>query len=110
MPLCFRLSLFLLICHAAMVSPIVALEKSAPLFTPTGRGVTLETNRYRATIENGALVLFFNKFTSEEYLNGFDALAPHLPHLPSGVGNQNGEAALESDIFELTVGVEEASG
>lgn len=63
-------------------------------FTPTDRGVLVETDRYRASIHDGALVNFVNKLTGEEYLNGADAVTPLLPHLPGGLGSQAGDEAL----------------
>lgn len=71
-------------------------------FEETPRGVAVETDRYRAEIKDGALTGFFNKLTNEEYLSGAESLAPLAPHIPSGLGTQNGEAAFAAaaKLFE----------
>lgn len=61
--------------------------------TADDRGVSIETENYLARIVDGSLTGFLNKLTGEEYLAGAAALKPLLPHLPSGLGTQNGEAA-----------------
>jgi len=69
---------------------------------PGPRGVTVETDRYRAEIVDGALVGVLNKLTGEEYLRGEGALAPVIPHLPSGLGSQSGAGAMEAARKILT--------
>jgi hypothetical protein len=72
---------------------LVLNSHAATTFEKSPRGVVVETDRFRAVIEDGALTGFFNKLTSEEYLSGAQALAPVSPHLPSGLGSQNGKDA-----------------
>jgi hypothetical protein len=85
---------------AAILAVWAAAFTAAPAATspiqPTERGAIVETERYRATIENGLLVSFLNKLTQEEYLDPQADLAAVRPHLPAGLGTQNGEAALEA--------------
>ena len=56
--------------------------------TAEARGATVETDRYRATIRDGAIAGFFNKLTREEYLAPNARPDEWLPHLPSGLGTQ----------------------
>ena len=67
-----------------------------PKWTQTERGVVVETDRYKAEIRSGVLVGFFNKLTNEEYLDASADLAKVLPHLPTGLSTQNGEAAFKA--------------
>ncbi len=65
-------------------------------FSPTPRGIVVETDKFQAEIVDGSLTGFLNKFSGEQYLRGETALAPILPHLPSGLGTQEGPGALEA--------------
>jgi len=62
----------------------------------TERGAIAETSRFRIEFSDGALVSLLNKLTSEEYLDTRADLAATMPHLPSGLGTQHGEAALNA--------------
>jgi hypothetical protein len=62
--------------------------------TKTDRGALVETNRYKATFLNGVLTGVVNKLTDEEYLDKYAKPEAYLPHLPSGLGTQNGAPAL----------------
>ncbi len=62
-----------------------------PKITQTEKGAVIETDRYKAEISAGVMVSFINKFTGEEYLDKSTDLAKIQPHLPSGLGTQNGE-------------------
>lgn len=81
-----------------LIAPAMAQSdpEAQAAFTPDARGITVETDRYRAAIVNGALVSFLNKFTDEEYLRGPEELAPLLPHVPSGLGTQDGKEAFQA--------------
>lgn len=65
-------------------------------FQQTPTGATLETDRYRAEFRAGVLTGFYNKLTKEEYLDASSDLTKVLPHLPTGLGTQNGEAAFKA--------------
>lgn len=62
--------------------------------TQTDKGAVVETDRYKAEISGGVIVSFINKFTSEEYLDKSADLGQILPHLPSGLGTQDGNECL----------------
>jgi hypothetical protein len=70
--------------------------ESFPVFAKTDRGLRVETDRYEVKFENGVIVRLFNKLTDEEYLDPQANLESILPHLPSGLGTQNGEPAREA--------------
>lgn len=57
--------------------------------TATPRGATVETERYRVTIRDGAVTGFFNKLTREEYLAQSARAEEWRPHLPAGLGTQH---------------------
>lgn len=61
--------------------------------TPTERGATVETPKYRIEFRNGVLVSMFNKLTREQYLDSEADLSETVAHLPSGLGSQYGETA-----------------
>jgi len=67
-----------------------------PVFEKTDRGVRVGTDRYEVEFANGVLVRLFNKLTKEDYLDAKADLGRILPHLPAGMGTQNGEAAREA--------------
>ena len=67
--------------------------RAAAAISATGRGVVVETERYRAEIVDGALTGFVNKLTGEEYLSGADSFVPVRPHIMAGLGTQNGAEA-----------------
>jgi hypothetical protein len=74
-----------------LLSSVLAWPQSlwAGPISATARGATVETDRYRATIRDGALAGFLNKLTGEEYLKS-DALPEDWrSNLPSGLGTQN---------------------
>src|SRR5437868_5178496 len=60
----------------------------------TPRGARVDTDRYHAEFRDGVLVSLINKLTQEEYLDPSADLAAVSPHLPSGLGTQNGDPAL----------------
>ena len=82
-------------CVLALVS-LLCRAAAGAAFAQTDRGMVVETERYRATITNGVVVSFVNKLTSEEYLDLGADLSKIVPHLPSGLGTQNGEGAMET--------------
>ncbi len=55
----------------------------------TARGATVETDRYRATIRDGAVTGFLNKLTGEEYVKPSASPEEWRSNLPSGLGTQN---------------------
>ncbi len=80
---------------------LLVLTFGSPAFagttlTPTADGVTVETDRYHATIAGGVVKSFLNKLTGEEYLDTTADVSKVLPHLPAGLGTQEGEAAYAS--------------
>ncbi len=82
---------------AGMALGIVLLAgdvEAVGVLTPTARGVTVETERYKVTIENGVVSAILNKLTREDYLDNGADLARVLPHLPSGLGTQAGSGAM----------------
>ncbi|MCG3147163.1 MAG: hypothetical protein PCFJNLEI_00600 [Verrucomicrobiae bacterium] len=81
------------LCFLMLAGVSLAAE---PKFTATDRGVVVETDRYKATISSGVVVSFVNKFTNEEYLDASADLSKVLPHLPTGLGTQDGEAAFKA--------------
>jgi len=70
--------------------------RAAGPITADTRGATIETERYRATIRDGAIAGFLNKLTREEYLAPNDRPSEWLAHLPSGLGTQHETAERES--------------
>lgn len=78
-----------------LVATVTAFA-AEPKFTQTDRGVIVETDRYKATINSGVMASFVNKLTNEEYLDVSADLTKVLPHLPSGLGTQDGEAAFKA--------------
>ena len=70
--------------------------QTAPAISQTQRGAVVQTDRYRAEIRSGVLVSFLNRLTGEEYLDGNASLGNIVPHLPSGLGTQNGEDAIKA--------------
>lgn len=70
--------------------------------TPTDRGAIIETERYRATIRDGALSGFVNKLTGEEYLAPPARTPDWRGPLPSGLGTQHTTAERDSarSLFE----------
>lgn len=60
---------------------------------PTDRGAVVETDRLQLEFRDGILISLHNKLTNEEYLDVNADLARTLPHVPSGLGTQNGEPA-----------------
>ncbi len=79
------------------VAALAALATPArAAITPTERGAVAETGRYRCEFRNGVLVSLYNQLTQEEYLDTAADLAKTVPHLPSGLGTQDGEPAREA--------------
>ena len=84
----------LLAAHVLGVLTTINLYGSAAgQIEKTDRGVVVETERYRVEFRDAVLASLFNKLTREEYLDGDAKLDAVLPHLPSGLGTQNGEEA-----------------
>ena len=75
-----------------LVTSVAAENRSR--ITQTERGAIVETERFRVEFRDGALVGLLNRLTNEEYLDVNADPARTLPHLPSGLGTQHGEAAL----------------
>jgi len=80
---------------AVLVMACGATANAVSPIEQTERGATVETDRYRAEIENGVLVSFFNKLTREEYLDSQADLGGVLPHLPSGLGTRATKAQFD---------------
>lgn len=84
----FAFGSFLALCSAATAAE--------PKLVQTQRGATVETDRFKAEIRSGVVVSFFNKLTDEEYIDAKADLARVLPHLPTGLGTQDGNAAFQA--------------
>jgi hypothetical protein len=82
---CLALGLGLLGGGAAPAAPTA--------ISATPRGAVVETARYRVEFRDGVLVALLNKLTDEQYLDTGADLEKVVPHLPSGLGTQQGEAA-----------------
>ncbi len=87
---------FALLIVAALAVLTAGARAAEPKFTQTERGVIVETDRYKAEIRSGVMVSFVNKLTDEEYIDAKADLAKVLPHLPTGLGTQSGEAAFKA--------------
>lgn len=83
---------FLFLCGALVGGVLFA---APPVIQKTERGVRVETDRYIATLDNGLMVSFINKFTKEEYLDNQADPAGFLPHLPSGLGTKGTKEQLD---------------
>lgn len=82
--------------HAAVAAAVlIATVCTANTIIPTERGCTVETDRYRAVIENAVLIRFMNKLTGEEYFDPAADPAAIVPHLPSGLGTCHTEPERE---------------
>ncbi|MCG3150731.1 MAG: hypothetical protein PCFJNLEI_04232 [Verrucomicrobiae bacterium] len=89
------------LCPLAMSAILSASVLAAPsVITPATDGVVVETERYRATISQGAVTGFLNKLTGEEYLDQYTDLQKVTPHLPGGLGTQATDTERES-AFKL---------
>lgn len=90
----------ILICIIALLGLLTT--STAGTITPTKRGAVVETERYRASFQDGLLVGFTNKLTGEEYVRQ-DANAENLiAHLPSGLATQATEPEREAaaELFQ----------
>ena len=58
----------------------------------------METERYKAVFEDGALTSFVNSFHNEEYFDPYVDMDKLKTHLPSGLGTQNTDTERESAL------------
>jgi len=95
----------------AACAALAAMADNGPI-EATERGVIVRTDRYTARIADGMLVGFLNAFTGEEYLYQRADLDKVRPHLPGGLGNQHGEAALAAaaSLHEIVWGAHDPAG
>ncbi len=92
------LTLAALLCAGPVrgADPALAAALGPATITQTARGAVVETPRLRAEFRDGVLVGLRNRLTDEEYLDTSADLAAVVPHLPSGLGTQNGEPARDA--------------
>jgi hypothetical protein len=75
---------------------IITSSAQQQSISATPRGALAETVRFRIEFSDGVLISLYNKLTNEQYLDTNADLTKTIPHLPSGLGTQQGENARET--------------